>query len=89
MRNLVWQSAAWKEYIELQTNDKTGLKRVNRLLKDIMRNGYHCAEGRPEMLKGDLAGFASVRIDQKNRLIFRVTEQDVIIIACGNHYSDH
>jgi toxin YoeB len=41
------------------------------------------------MLKGDLSGYASVRIDKKNRLIFKVTENLVTVIACGNHYSDH
>lgn len=89
MRNLKWQSDAWEEYLELLQTDKVKLKRVNRLLKDIMRNGYQCSEGSPEMLKGDFAGFASVRIDQKNRLIFKVTEAEVLIIACGNHYKDH
>ncbi len=89
MRNLEWQSEAWSEYVELQQNEKAKLRRVNSLLKDIMRNGYQCSEGKPEMLKGDLSGYASVRIDKKNRLIFKVTENLVTVIACGNHYSDH
>lgn len=75
--------------MELQQTEKTKLKKVNSLLKDIMRNGYQCTEGKPEMLKGDLSGFASVHIDKKNRLIFEVTEELVTVIACGNHYSDH
>ena len=41
MRNLLWQSEAWDEYIELQS-DKKMLRKVNKLLKDIMRNGYQC-----------------------------------------------
>ena len=68
MRNLLWQSDAWKEYESLQ-EEQTTLKKVNKLLKDIMRNGYECSYGKVEMLKGDFSGFASVRIDKKNRII--------------------
>ena len=69
MRSLLWQSDAWKEYTEIQS-DKALLKRVNNLIKDVMRNGYNASYGQVEMLKGDFAGFASVRIDKKNRMIF-------------------
>lgn len=89
MRNLEWQSDAWDEYVELQQTNKALLKRVNKLIKDIMRNGYRCTVGKPELLKGDLSGFASVRMDKKNRVIFKATETEIFIIACGNHYSDH
>ena len=49
MRNLLWQSDAWKEYESLQA-EKLILKKVNKLLKDIMRNGYECSYGKVEML---------------------------------------
>ena len=58
MRNLLWQSDAWKEYENLQA-EKATLKKVNKLLKDIMRNGYQCSSGKVEMLKGDFSGYAS------------------------------
>ena len=87
MRNLLWQPDAWNEYVDLQS-DKRTLKKVNSMLKDIMRNGYQCSYGKAEMLKGDFRGFASVRIDHKNRIIFSVDENDVIIIQCGGHYHD-
>ena len=76
MRNLLWQSDAWKEYESLQ-EEKTTLKKVNKLLKDIMRNGYDCSYGKVEMLKGDFSGFASVRIDKKNRIIFSADDNKV------------
>ena len=41
-----------------------------------------------EMLKGDFRGFASVRIDQKNRIVFCVEEEVVTVIQCGGHYGD-
>lgn len=71
MRDLLWQSEAWKEYIDLQT-DKALLKKINLLLKDIMRNGYNASYGKVEMLKGDFSGFASVRIDKKIVLFLRL-----------------
>lgn len=69
MRKLLWQSDAWNEYIDIQT-DKALLKRTNKLIKDIIRNGYDCSYGKVELLKNDFSGFGSVRIDQKNRIIF-------------------
>ena len=87
MRNLLWQPDAWKEYESLQS-EKATLKRVNVLLKDIMRNGYECSYGKVEMLKGDFSGFASIRIDKKNRIIFSADSNTVTIIQCGGHYED-
>ena len=72
---------------ELQP-DKKLLRKVNRLLKDIMRNGYQCTYGKVEKLKGDFSGYSSVRIDQKNRIVFAADEMTVIIIQCGGHYHD-
>lgn len=87
MRDLRWHNCAWDEYVGLQENKRL-LKRTNNLIKDIRRNGYATNLGKPELLKGDLSGFASVRIDKKNRLVFCVDEKSVTIVACGEHYSD-
>lgn len=64
MRQLLWQADAWIEYQQIQ-NDKVMLKNVNRLLNDLMRNGYQASYGKVEMLKGSFSGFASVRIDRE------------------------
>ena len=87
MRDLLWQSDAWSEYEDIQS-DKAMLKKVNRLLKDIMRNGYQCSYGKAEMLKGDFSGYASVRIDGKNRIIFSANDKTITIIQCCGHYKD-
>ena len=50
-------------------------------------NGYQCI-GKPEPLKGDLSGYWSVRIDEKNRIVFRITEKNMEIMQCGSHYYD-
>ena len=83
----IWHERAWEDYLYCQTQDKRLLKKVNNLLRDIERNGYACI-GKPEPLTGDFSGYWSVRIDEKNRLIFRL-ENDLLEIAqCGMHYSD-
>ena len=83
----IWHERAWEDYLYWQTQDKRTLKKVNNLLRDIERNGYACI-GKPEPLTGDYSGYWSVRIDEKNRLIFRV-ENDLLEIAqCGLHYHD-
>lgn len=63
MRKL-WHDEAWEEYLYWQSQDKKTLKKINRLLTDIDRNGYQCT-GKPEPLGENLAGYWSVRIDEK------------------------
>ena len=66
---ILWQESAWEEYLYWQLQDKKTLKRINKLLMDINRNGYQCI-GKPEPLKGDLSGYWSVHIDEKIELYF-------------------
>ena len=83
----LWHDGAWAEYLLWQSLDKKKLKRINRLIEDIERNGYNCI-GKPEPLKDDLSGFWSVRIDEKNRLVFRIQDGKLEIAQCGSHYHD-
>lgn len=83
----IWQDEAWEDYLYWQKQDKKTLRRINRLLQDIDRNGYKCT-GKPEALSGNLAGLWSVRIDEKNRLVFRIVDDMIEIIACRSHYDD-
>ena len=84
---ILWGDKAWQEYLYWQTQDKKVLKRINVLLKDIDRNGYNCI-GKPEPSKGDLSGYWSVRIDEQNRIVFRINNANLEIIQCGTHYKD-
>ena len=84
----LWYDDAWDDYVYWQSQDKKTLKRINKLLEDIERNGYNCI-GKPEPLKGDLSDYWSVEIDKKNRIVFCVEEDGkIVIIQCGSHYRD-
>ena len=62
-------------------------KKINNLIKDIDRNGYHCI-GKPEPLSGNLTGYWSVRIDKANRIVFKISDDTLEIWQCGSHYRD-
>ncbi len=83
----IWSDTAWEDYLYWQQQDKKTLKRINRLIQDIERNGYQCI-GKPEPLRGDLSGFWSVRIDEANRIVFRLTDGALELWQCGSHYRD-
>lgn len=84
---ILWHDDAWEDYLYWQTQDKRTLKKINSLIKDIDRNGYSCL-GKPEALTGDLSGFWSVKIDEKNRIVFCLNEGNIEIMQCGSHYRD-
>jgi toxin YoeB len=79
---------AWKEYVFWGGQDKKTLRQINRLIADIVRNG-HEGIGKPEPLKGDLAGWWSRHIDDKNRLVYRLADDGAVeICQCRGHYAD-
>ena len=83
----LWEENAWEEYVYWQTQDKRTLKKINKLLKDIERNGYNCI-GKTEPLRGNLSEYYSIRIDSKNRIVFRIINDNIEIIQCGTHYQE-
>lgn len=86
-KKLQWDFDAWNEYLYWQTQDKKILKRINQLLKDIRRNPFE-GIGKPEPLRGNLAGFWSRRIDSEHRLVYAVEEEKVLIFSCRGHYDN-
>lgn len=85
--NKAWQEDAWEDYLYWQMQDKKTLKKINQLLKDIDRDAYS-GIGKPEALKGNLLGYWSRRIDDKNRIVYKIENKQIIIIQCGSHYRD-
>ena len=82
-----WSDEAWEDFQYWLIQDIKTLKRILKLLKDIDRNGYD-GIGKPEPLTGDLAGYWSRRIDDCNRIVYRIKENTVLIAQCGSHYRD-
>ena len=79
----------WEQYIYWQTQDLKTLKKINRLITDIKRNGALQGIGKPELLKHNKSGLYSRRIDEANRLIYGIDEaQNIRIISCKGHYED-
>jgi toxin YoeB len=81
---------AWDQYVWWQTNDRKILKRINLLIRDIMRDDSENGIGKPERLREDLSGFSARRITDEHRLVYRVdAEADALgIVQCRYHYSD-
>ena len=84
-RKLQWDADAWDDYVYWQSQDRKTLKRINTLIKDMLRNPFE-GIGKPEPLKENLSGFWSRRIDDANRIVYAVDEDYVYIIECRNHY---
>ena len=84
---LLWEEKAWEDYCYWQRQDKKTLKKINALIKDIQRN-YYYGIGKPELLKGNFTGWWSRRIDEENRVVYKVTDNAIIIAACKGHYDD-
>lgn len=82
---LTWDEAAWEDYLYWQKTDKSKLKRINELIKVCLRTPFE-GIGKPEGLKNDLSGFWSRRIDGEHRLVYGVTKDSIIVIACRYHY---
>lgn len=85
--NKTFSDQAWEDYLHWQKQDKKTLNKINSLLKDIDRNKY-TGIGKPEPLIGNLSGFWSRRIDDKNRLIYRISNDVIEIAQCKTHYND-
>lgn len=83
--NLIFSDQAWEDYQYWQETDKKMLRRIHELLKDIKRNS-HAGIGKPEPLRHALAGWWSRRIDQEHRLVYRTTEQGILLAQMRYHY---
>jgi toxin YoeB len=82
---LTWDSNAWEDYLYWQTTDRRILKKINELIKNVMRQPFE-GLGKPEPLKENLAGCWSRRIDLEHRLVYKVTEDTIYILQCRYHY---
>lgn len=82
-----WYEEAWEEYLEWQLEDKKTLKKINALIKDIQRTG-NTGIGKPELLVDNKSGWWSRRIDEKNRIVYKIIDDKLIIASCKGYYDD-
>ncbi|GHV37153.1 Txe/YoeB family addiction module toxin [Spirochaetia bacterium] len=83
----IFSESGWEDYLYWQEQNKKILQKINRLLKDIDRNPLG-GIGKPEPLKGNYSGYWSRRIDEANRLIYRISQDIIEIHQCKGHYDD-
>lgn len=87
MKNKVFADTGWDDYLYWQTEDRKTLKKINQLINDIARH-ENKGTGKPEPLTGNLSGYWSRRINDKDRLIYKTDENNIYILACRYHYGD-
>ncbi len=84
---ITFTKVGWEDYLWFQENDKRLLKQINLLIKEIQRNPFE-GVGKPEILKANLSGYYSRRINSEHRLIYNLLDDSIVIIACRFHYQD-
>jgi toxin YoeB len=81
---LCFMPTAWDDYLWFQEHDRKLLKRINLLVQSIMRSPFE-GIGKPELLKSDLTGYWSRRINDEHRLVYSASATEIIVIACHYH----
>ena len=84
-RKLAWTDEAWESYVFWPSRDKKTLKRINRLIQEVMRQPFE-GIGKPEPLRENLSGFWSRRIDETNRLVYAVDDEWITVVSCRYHF---
>ncbi len=82
---LVFSARAWEDYLHWQATDAKLLARLNGLIKECLRTLFQ-GTGKPEPLRGALSGWWSRRLTQEHRLVYRATEDGLLIAQCRYHY---
>ena len=85
MRLISFTPNGWEEHVYWQEHDKKLVRKINRLIAEIMRTPF-AGSGKPEPLKGDYSGYWSRRIDEKHRLVYGVSDEQILIAQCRFHY---
>lgn len=89
MGRIQFTEDAWDDYLYWIGCDKKTVRKINQLINDILRNGFHEGIGSPEALKGNLSGQYSRRINEKDRLVYRdAGNGEIEITSCKDHYDD-
>ncbi len=82
---IIFIDTAWEDYLYWQGTDKSMLKKINALIKEVERMPLE-GSGKPEPLKHNLAGWWSRRINLEHRLVYKVENDSIVILQCRYHY---
>jgi len=82
---LIFLDQAWEDYLYWKTTDKSMLKKINTLIKEIERTPFE-GSGKPEPLKHNLAGMWSRRLNLEHRLVYKIDGDAIVIFQCRYHY---
>jgi len=83
--NLIFAPKAWDSYLYWQKTDKAMVKRINTLIKEIQGDPFE-GIGKPEPLRHALSGFWSRRINDEHRIVYKVTDDNILIAQLRYHY---
>ena len=84
-RKIIFESSAFEDFNDWATQDKKLYRKIVKLIKDIDRSPF-IGIGKPEPLKHELSGYWSRRINDEQRLVYKVTDNSIVIIGCRYHY---
>jgi len=87
MNNFIFEADALEDYSNWAIVNIKMFKRITDLLKDIKRSPYK-GIGKPEPLKHKRTGYWSRRINREHRLVYKITENNnILIVSCRGHYN--
>lgn len=82
---IIFAERAWEDYLHWQEHDAKLLTRINLLIEECTRTPF-AGRGKPEPLRKNLAGYWSRRITEGHRLVYKATEDGLLIAQCRHHY---
>jgi toxin YoeB len=85
MRTVAFTQTAFDEYNDWFDKDQQIVDRVKLLIRDINRDPFK-GIGKPEPLRNNWTGYWSRRIDQEHRLVYKVSDSQILIVKCKGHY---
>ena len=84
--NKLFTDNAWNDYLYWLQEDPAKVKRINKLIKSIEREGFADGLGKPESLKHDLSGYWSRRINEEHRMIYTIDQRQLVLVSLKDHY---
>lgn len=84
--NKLFTDNAWNDYLYWLQKDAAKVKRINKLIKSIEREGLADGIGKPEALKHDLSGYWSRRINEEHRMVYTIDQHQLVIVSLKDHY---